>query len=297
MNISIYQFKLFIDLLREKNFSRVARLNYCTQPGVTQQIKLLEEKLNVQLFERTRQGVIPTQAANEIEPLVQSMLDTCENIEEYAKNMSGKPVGNLRIATVYSVGIYELSKHLKEFIRLYPLIHLHLEYQNFEAIYEMIEQKKIDFGITAYPKESKNIGFHILKSDRLVVIAYPTHPLATRKWITAKDLENQKFIAFSDHLPTHHAISNFLSQQGVRVKICMTNDHIETLKNAVEIGMGISMVPEGTVLEEIQTGSLKAIPFKKEEILRPIGILYHKGKKISSAGQLFLDLLLKKRNH
>lgn len=292
--MNIFQLKVFLDLFREKKFSQVAKMNYRTQPAITSQIKLLEEELGIQLFERTKQKVEPTQAARDIEPFVHNILESCEEIEHYAKNTTGKPTGSLRIATVHSVGIYGLSPYLKDFIHSYPLIHLHLEYRNSDVIYEMVAQKLVDFGIVAYPKESRQISFNTLKKDRLVIIVCPSHPFAKKKELLPEDLKNQKFVAFSDNLPTRRAVDDFLLHQGVFVKICMMNDNIDTLKNAVEIGVGISMVPEGTVLNEVKSGTLCAIPLKNIEIERPIGILFRREKLFSPSAKLFLNLVLKK---
>lgn len=293
--MNIFQLKLFLDLIKERNFKRVARLNRRTQPAVTQQIKLLEDELEVCLFDRTKQKVEVTQVAKNIEPFARTIMDSCDAIVDCAKNSTGKPAGNLRIATVQSVGIYELSSYLKNFIRMYPLIQVQLEYRTSHQIYELVDQKMVDFGIVAYPIESKHIGYHFLKDDRMVVIVYPSHPLAQKKLIVPKDLQDQNFVAFSNHLPTHHAVADFLLRQGVLVKTTMTNENIDTLKNAVEIGIGISIVPEGTVRNEVKEKTLYAIPFKKEHLSRSIGILYNKGKPISSSAKLFLESVLKKK--
>lgn len=289
--MNFFQLKLFSDLLVEKSFVRTAKLNHCTQPAVSMQIKLLEEEVGVRLFDRSKKSVEPTGAALNIEPIVQNIIDGCEKLKTVAKSWYGKPVGDLRVATVHSIGIYELSPHLKKFLKGFPLINLHLSYRTSEVIYDLLQQKKIDIGIVAYPRPSQQLKADEFQVDNMVIIAAPDHPFKRKKAIHPQDLQNERFIAFSPSTPTFQAIDHFLAEHNIFLKIAMHNENIDTLKNAVEIGLGVSIVPEKTIQNEVKNGTLISRPFKDISLIRPIGTIYNQQKSLSFAARCFLETL------
>ena len=290
--MNFFQLKLFYDLLREKSFVKTARLNNCTQPAVSMQIKMLEEKIGVKLFDRAKKSVEPTESARQIEPIVQNIIDSFEKLKIIAKSWYGKPIGDLRIATVHSTGIYDLSGYLKKFLKAYPLINLHLEYRASDTIYDLVNQNKVDLGIVAYPREFQNIQFTPLGTDNMVAIFPKNHPKINGKTsIKVSDLKGEKLVAYSPSTRTYNAVEQFLAKHDTFLNVCMTNNNIDTLKNAVEIGLGISIVPEKTVVNEVRRGLITALPFADDTFIRPIGILYNKLRTMPYVAECFLQVV------
>jgi len=107
-------------------------------------------------------------------------------------------------------------------------------------------------------------------------------------------LQFERFIAFEKNVPTRVWIDNILQRYNIVVQPVMEFDNIETIKRAVEINSGISMLPQTAILQEVNSGTIKAIPFSNENFVRPTGIIVRKGKILGQAGRYFIELLRKK---
>jgi LysR family transcriptional regulator, transcriptional activator of the cysJI operon len=119
----------------------------------------------------------------------------------------------------------------------------------------------------------------------------PRTPLASRRRIPLSALQGEKFIAFSPDLPTRREIDRKLRSEGVKVKLVLEFDNIETVKRAVEIENGVSIVPETAVRDEVAAGLLATVEFSDPELRRPLGALIRRSARVSPALREFLALL------
>lgn len=283
--------KIFRDLAYEKNFVKVAKLNFLSQPSISFHLKHLEEKLGVRLFDRAPRKVTLTREGELLLPHAEEILLKCENLKTLVAPSRQTPSGDVRIATIHSIGMYELAPSLKRFMRTYPEIHVHLQYRRVEIIYDLLLKNKIDIGLVAYPENRARIKVTPFGNDHLVVIVSARHPLAKKKSISLEQIDGERFIAFDQGIPTREAIDEVLKKRRIEVSVRMTNDNIDALKRAVEIGLGISIVPSKTVEEEVRKGSLKSIRIRNVKLDRPLGILTLKERVLSYPVQLFMQTL------
>jgi len=283
--------KIFRDIAQEKSFVKTAKLNFLTQPSISTHLKHLEEELGVKLFERAPRKVTLTKEGELLLPHVEDLLLRHDHLKAHLAQAKQIPAGSVRVATVYSVGMYELAPFLKKFIRAYPDIHTELQYRRADLIYDLILENKIDIGIVAYPDARAKIKVTPFGTDHLVLIVPPHHRLAERKRIRLRQIQDEHFIAFDQGIPTREAIDQALKQLGIKVQIRMTNDNIDTLKRAVEVGLGISIVPSKTVREEIRKGTLRSIQIDGVKLNRPLGILTLKDRTPSFPVELFIRML------
>ncbi|MBI4431664.1 MAG: LysR family transcriptional regulator [Candidatus Omnitrophica bacterium] len=293
--MEIRQLKIFRDIAHEKSFVKTAKLNFLTQPSISTHLKHLEEDLGVKLFDRAPRRVTLTKEGSLLLPYVEDLLIHCENLKLRVAEARQIPRGDIRIATIYSVGMYELAPFLKKFIRTYPEIHVHLQYRRADIVYDLVLKNKIDVGIAAYPEVRAKIKVTPFGSDRLVLIVPPHHPFAKRRRIRLERIQGESFIAFDRGIPTREAIDRVLDQMGIKVEIRMSNDNVDTLKRAVEVGLGISIVPSKTVMEEVRKGTLKSIHIDRVKLNRPLGILTLKERVLGNSVQLFIRMLTAKR--
>lgn len=282
--------KIFRDLAHEKSFVKTAKLNFVTQPAVSYHLKHLEEELGVKLFERSPHKVSLSKEGEALLPQVEDILEKCMGLKTRIADLKSLPKGDIRIATIYSIGIYELAPVLKKFIRRYPEIHVHLQYRRSDIIYDLVLKNKIDLGMVAYPENRSKINVRIFDSDHLVLIVPPHHRLAKQRSVRLREIKGESFIAFDRGIPTREAIDKMLEQRDAKVKIRMTNENVDTLKRSVEVGLGISIVPSKTVREEIRKGTLKSLEIKDVRLDRPLGILTLKEQAPSLAVELFMQM-------
>jgi DNA-binding transcriptional LysR family regulator len=125
----------------------------------------------------------------------------------------------------------------------------------------------------------------------MIVAAAPKHELASRKSLRPQELEGQDFVAFDDDLRVGREVKRFLREQGVEVNVVMHFDNIQTMKEAVALGTGVSILPVRMLRMDIEQGRLVAIPLEGVKLVRPLGIIHRRKKKLSRAMQCFLELL------
>jgi LysR family transcriptional regulator, transcriptional activator of the cysJI operon len=289
--MQIDSFRVFRDLVESQSFSKAAQLNNITQSAVSQQIRSVEERFRIPLIERsskrfalTREGDMLYQASKEI-------ISQFDSLQHQFNEMRNIVSGNIRIATVYSIGLHELPPYLKRFLKEFPNVNVHVEYRRSNQVYEDIQSGTCDLGLVAFPVQKKNLKSEAFKKDRLVLICHPNHALATNTEVEIKDLANHKFIGFEPDIPTRRAVDKMFRDTDMDTKPVMEFDNIETVKRAVEIDAGISIVPRATIEQEVKAGSLCAIEFKNKPYYRPLGIIYKSGRVLSPALKRFLKNL------
>jgi DNA-binding transcriptional LysR family regulator len=125
----------------------------------------------------------------------------------------------------------------------------------------------------------------------LVLICHPQHPFAKHRSVKLSQLSGEKFISFEPDIPTRKAVDKILRDHNVTVETVMEFDNIETVKRAVEIEAGVSIVPQATILEEVNKQTLAEVRIEGAELYRPLAALYKKNKVLSPAMKQFLHIL------
>lgn len=284
--------RLFCDLVETQSFSETGRRNYLTQSAVSRHLKAFEDKFGGRLVERgnremrlTRSGELVYEAAREI-------LQRYGRLSKALQEKPGEDSGPVRVATIYSVGLHELDPHVPSFLKRYPRVNFQLTYLKDEEVYHGVLAGSADLGLVAYPRSYPKLSITVFRTDSLVLIVSPDHPWAKLKQVSLKRLEDQPFIAVYAGAPTRKAIDGILRKAGVRVNVTHAFDNIEILKRSVEIGNGVSIVPDTTVAHEVRSGALHQLALAEGPFERPIGILTRRGTEHSPAVAAFLKFLL-----
>jgi DNA-binding transcriptional LysR family regulator len=287
----IESLKVFCDLIDTRSFSKAAAKNFISQSAVSQQVRAFEELFERQLVERNRKGLAPTSAGLIFYKGCREILDRYNALGEELKELGNIVSGQVRVATIYSVGLHELSQVVKNFIKAYPQANIHIEYSRANKVYDDVINGANDFGIVAYPTSSPQLELIPFRSDRLALICYPGHRLAKHKSVDISELKGERLIGFERDIPTRKAIDKMLRDHQIVPDYVMEFDNIETMKNYVEAGQGITILPQTTVEHEIRSRTLRAVNFTQSYI-RPIGIIHRKGKNFSTAANKFLEMLI-----
>ncbi|MHC4520453.1 MAG: LysR family transcriptional regulator substrate-binding protein, partial [Planctomycetota bacterium] len=168
-----------------------------------------------------------------------------------------------------------------------------IEYLSAERIYEQVLSGEIDVGIVAVPRKDKKLEVYDFEDEPLLLACSPKHPLANEPEVDIHKLQFERLIAFEKELPTRIWIDAILARYNTPVRPVMEFDNIETIKRALEINAGISILPEPAIVQEVASGTLKAVPFSNERLVRPTGIIVRKGRALSQAGRYCIELLRK----
>jgi len=287
--------KTFCDLIETGSFSKAAALNLVSQSAVSQQVKTLEQRYDRRLIERgQRKGVTPTEAGKIFYTECREILERFRALDERMRVKSAVIAGSIKVATVYSIGLHELPPYVKKFFKAYPQVNVHLEYSRTDKVYEACLNNTIDFGIVALPLRRPNMAVIPFRNDKLVIVCNPEHNLARRRRVSVEALAGEDFIAFERDIPTRKTIDRILKQHKVAVNYTMEFDNIETIKRSVEVGIGVSILPETAVANEVRNKQLVALNFTEGVFTRSIGIIHRKGKVFGEAARRFVNMLTSK---
>jgi len=288
--MQIETFKVFCDLVESRSFSRAAVRNSITQSAVSQQVKNLEARFETQLLRRDGKSITPTPAGRIFYERSRAILDSFEHMQLEMKSIGQDMAGSVRVATIYSVGLYELSVVVKTFLKIYPKVNLHLEYSKGSRVYEDCLRGALDLGIVTYPEPRKGLKIIPLPADKLILICAPDHPLAKRHHVDIRKLNGLNYVAFEKGLASQRALDRIFQEHGIRVRVVMEFDNIETIKRSVEIGAGVSIVSLLSVQKEVQTGTLVQVHFDKT-FYRPLGAIVRTRQVLSPAALKFIELM------
>ena len=289
--MQIESLKVYCDLAETESFTKAAQINGVTQSAVSQQISSLERQFKSLLIERSKKKFRLTREGEVLYDYSKKIIAMYESLHSRLQEIKDIISGNIRVTTIYSIGLHDLPPYIKKFMKTYPTVNVHVEYRRSNEVYDDVLSNVVDLGLVAYPAKDSRLDIVPLRKDPLVLICHPQHALAKLKSVKFKALAGQKFVNFEVDIPTRKALDRMFREHGIQVENVMEFDNIETVKRAVEIDAGISVVPETTVRQEIHKQTLAAVPFEEADVDRPLAVIYKKNKVLSPAMKQFISLL------
>jgi LysR family transcriptional regulator, transcriptional activator of the cysJI operon len=283
--------KLFRDIVQSRSVSRGAALNQISQSAASQHIQELERRLDIPLLDRSVRPLELTPGGKLYFELCRDVLRREEQFHSARALLKTEIDGSVRVISIYSIGISEMTRLRAEFEKRFPDAALHVEYARPDRVYEAVLQDDADLGLVSYPEAGRDLTVIPWREEVMVVAAAPSHPLAGKSSISPADLDGQNYIAFDDDLTIRRHIDRFLREAGVEVNVAMQFDNIQMIKEAVALGSGVSILPERTMHAETEQGRLISIPLAVPGLVRPVGIVHRRRKKLNRAAQSFLELL------
>ena len=200
--------------------------------------------------------------------------------------------GTVRVASIYSVGLSEMSRLEKEFSRRHPQARLEVEYLRPEKVYEAVVIRSRRSGPDELSgAEQRSHGAALARRSRWWwrrrrIIRWPR-----KSEVRPEDLDGLDFVGFDEDLPIRRDIDRFLREHHVHVNVTLHFDNIQMIKEAVAHGSGVSIMPARVMEEEVAQGRLVPIPIAGFELYRPVGIVHRRKKRFHRAGQAFLEML------
>lgn len=285
--------KIFCDSADLRSFSKTAEKHLLSQSAISQQLAQLELAYNCQLLDRKKRPLELTTAGQLFYQAARDILDRYEQLKTELNALKSSAGGRINVGAIFSIGMHTLPDYIKKFLVSYPKVNVHIEYLSNDKIYELVLTGEVDIGLVAVPKRDKRLDVYDFESEPLVLACSPKHTLSRESQVDIHRLQFEKFIAFEKNTPTRAWIDGILERYNVVVRPVMEFDNIETVKRAVEINAGVSILPQTAILQEVNSGTIKAIPFLNENFVRPTGIIVRKGKILSQAGRYLIELLRK----
>ena len=272
--------QVFHTVARLLSFTKAAETLHMTQPAVTFQVRQLEEHFNTRLFDRTHNRISLTDAGKRVFEYSDRIFELYNEMESAVREMTGDVSGILMIGASTTIAEYMLPALLGDFKKKYPDVNLQLKVSNSDGIVHMVENNVIDLGVVESPVLNKNLVVEVCRVDQLVAVVSPNHPLASREAVTINELLEYPYICREEGSGTREVISEYMTEQGIhngQVHLTMELGSPESIKGAVEAGMGVSIISSATVQKELKLGTL--VPLTLVPALeRPFSFVHQKQK-------------------
>ncbi len=286
--------KVFCDLADFRSFSKTAEKHFLSQSAISQQLAQLELEHKCQLLNRKKRPLELTPAGEVFYRAAKDIVERHEQLKSELNALKSSQGKRVNIGAIYSIGMHTLPGYLKKFMVSRPNVNVHVEYFSSERIYEVVLAGDVDIGLVAVPKRDKRLEVYDLEDEPLVLVCSPRHPLAGESQVDIHKVQYERYIGFDKSVPTRTWIDGILERYNIVIRPAMEFDNIETVKRAVEINAGVSILPRTAILQELASGTIKAIEFTNERFVRPTGIIIRKDRVLSAEARYLVELLRRK---
>jgi DNA-binding transcriptional LysR family regulator len=283
--------KIFCDVVDRRSFTAAADENGLSQSAASQVVQQLEGRLGTQLLDRSRRPFVLTPEGKAYYEGCRRIVREYETLESQVKSLHDAIAGRLTVAAIYSVGLAHMRRYVQQFRAQHPNASVRLEYLHPERVYEVVESGNADLGLVSYPHSSRAVEYLPWRSEKIVIVCAPDHRLAERASAPLDVLDGETLVGFERGLQIREEIDRELARRKVFLERGLEFDNIETIKQAVEIGAGIALLPEPTVERERAAGTLAIAAIEGEALVRPLGILHRRHGDLSAAAKEFIDML------
>ena len=292
MSMHLKNLRVFCDVVNRRSFSQGAADNQMTQSGASQAVQQVEDFLQVQLIDRSKRPLVPTQEGELFHAGCVQILRQFEALTEEVRSVGKGVSGRASVAAIYSVGLSYLPQLQRQLKSRYPEAEVRYQFGQPEEVYRLVEQSLADFGLVSYPTTSKFITVTDWLQERMLLVASPEHQLASLPEVQPEDLHDENLVAFAANLRIRHEIDRYLRHLGVTMLVAAEFDNIDSVKHAVGINSGIAFVPEPTVQEELAKGSIRQLNCPWLKLTRPLGVIQRRGSTLGRTARSVMELIV-----
>jgi DNA-binding transcriptional LysR family regulator len=262
----------FLEVARQKSFSKAGKKLQLTQPSVSAQIRSLESFLGYRLLNRGGGKVTLTAAGRVFQPFAEHALAQLRHIQLTLADSERMPRGTLTVSANDSTALYVLPLLISRFKKQYPRVALSIVRAERSKTLELVLDREVDFGIVSLPVKDPRLDIEIIHQDKLILVVPAGHPLTESKKVILPELSKHGFLLPSkgrrremlDALFDHHKVP---------LRITMELDSSELLKRLILAGLGIGFLPRSNVLAELQQGTLHSVEVEGMNTARDLGLI------------------------
>lgn len=291
MGMEDHKLKVFCTVAETKSFSKTSEIIHLTQPAVSLQIQALEEIYETKLFDRSSNLITLTNAGEILYKYAKDILSLYAEATKEIGKITGLTKGSITVGASTTIGNYLLPALIADFKKSRMKIKINVLIGNTKKIVDLLNSGAIDIGLVEGEPSKYKIRTESIIKDELVFIVPPFHPWAKKKIVSILEVTKEPFILREEGSGTRQMIEKYLLSHGISIndmRIALVLGSTESIKEAVENGVGISIVSKWAARKETKYGSLKIIAPKEEKILRNFSLILPKNVILSHAADEFL---------
>jgi len=292
MNITFRQLEVFEVVARLLSYTKAAKQLHLSQPAVSMQIKQLEDNLGLPLFEKLGRKIYLTEAGREMYHYCKTIAQQLDEAQEVLEQLKGRKSGRLEISVATTANAF-VTHMLSKFNKRYQGVTVSLDVTNREQLLSQLAENDKDIVIMGRPPDDADLITEVFADNPLVVIAAPDHPLLTETQpIRLSKLQDQTFVVREQGSGTRTAMQRFFDEHNLSITSSMEMNENESIKQAVQAGMGLGVVSIHTIELELETKRLVVLNVEDFPIMRHWYLVHRKEKRLSPITQTFKEFVL-----
>ncbi len=284
------QLRAFCVLARTGSFTQTARELHLTQSGISHSMKALENDIGCRLLDRLGKKVVLTQAGEQLLQHSAKILSEMETARESITLLGKWGRGRLRLGASTTACQHLIPPVLREFKESFPEHAIALETGDTHQLVAALLQPRIDLALSLEAEKESQLEFHPLFTDELQFLVSPLHPWAKAGHAERSEIARENHILYSKRSVTFGLIENYFRREGMTLKTVIEVGSMEATKELVKLGLGVSILAPWIAKQEIEEGSLVALPLGRRKLQRRWGILHWRGKRLNLAEETFIGL-------
>ncbi len=296
--LNLSEIQVFAVAAETENFSEAARRLDLSQPAVSQQIRSLENYLDVELFLRSGRGVALTDAGKILLPMARELLDLSRRVEETMRSLEGQVVGHLVIGCTTTAGKYMLPLVAAAFSQHHPNVQVTIEMCNCASIVNPLLGREVHLGISSTKIVHRDMECQPFFTDHVVLVVPADHPFASRSSVLPAELLDQPFILREEGSSTCRMVQEGLAGQGLsldQLRVVMVVGNAEAIEMAVEHKLGIAFISRLAARHGLELGRLVEVPVEGIHLERPLYVVRSSRRAKMPAETRFWDFIREHR--
>ena len=291
--MDLWALKMFLAVAQERSFSRAAAQVHRTQPAVSQAVRRLEADLGEELFDRSSKNGTLTEAGRVLQNYGQRLVRLAEESESAVRELRDLRRGRVLIGA-NEAAVHTLLPLIAKFRQRHPDIAADVRRVPARQIAVEVQQGSLDFGaLTFRPPETGLLELPI-GTDELVLLVPPAHRLAARRHVSMADMAAEPIVAHNDPSPARERVLRLFEQRHISLKMVISLPSLDGIKRAVELKLGVAMLPRRCAITEIASGRLVAVPVTGISRRRLVMLVCRRGHR-SHAADAFLAVAQEKK--
>ncbi len=287
--MDLSELHVFLTVASERSFSRAAAKLHRTQPAVSQAIRRLEEELGERLFDRSsKQGTL-TEAGRVLRDYAQRLMRLSEEAELAVRELRDLRRGRVLVGANEGA-VHALLPLIGRFRSAHPQIQVDVRRVASRQVGVEVLQGSLDFGVVTFQPAERGLLSLALGADELVMLVHPQHPLASRSQVSMAEFGRETVIAHNDPSPARERVLRAFEQKHAPINIQIALPSLEAIKRAVEMKMGVALLPKRCALTELARGQLAAVRIPQVRLNRQLRLVYRRVGDLSHAALAFLSV-------
>jgi len=287
--VELSELKVFAAVAAERSFSRAALRLGRTQPAVSQAVRRLEQDLSERLFDRTTKEARLTPAGELLLGYAGRLERLAEEAESSVRELRDLMRGRVLIGTNEG-GVHALLPLIARFRKRHLHIVVDVRRVHSRQIPAEVSEGSLDFGALSYKPGKSDLAWLPLADDELVMLAASGHPLASRRRVTMAEVGRQVVIAHNEPSPARERVLRLYEERHLLLNMMISLPSLDAIKRAVEMKLGVALLPKRCAVTEISQGRLAAVPVSGVSMRRNIRLVHRSAATLSPAARAFLEV-------